>query len=87
MDDDSFHRIKGGVNRDWVLLKQGIPTSLSRAVFCLQNFFNYMLIGKLNHNEMLAGIGLGNVFVNMLGYSIVFGLNGSLDTLVAQANG
>ena len=36
---------------------------------------------------MIAGIGMGNVVVNMLAMSISIGLNSALETLVSQAKG
>ena len=44
-------------------------------------------VGSLNQTVPLAAVGLGNIFINMLGVAIFFGLNGAMDTLVSQARG
>ena len=36
---------------------------------------------------LLAAVGMGNIAINMFGFALFFGLNGSLDTLVSQAYG
>ena len=41
----------------------------------------------MNKTVPLAAVGLGNLFINMLGVAIFFGLNGALETLVSQAYG
>ena len=35
----------------------------------------------------MAGVGIGDMITNILGRSIVIGLNGALETFVAQAYG
>jgi MATE family multidrug resistance protein len=44
-------------------------------------------IGQLGKESMINAIGLGNTFVNILGYSTVFGLNGALSTFASQSAG
>jgi hypothetical protein len=36
---------------------------------------------------MLAGVGMGNMILGMLGHSLMYGLNGALETLISQAYG
>jgi MATE family multidrug resistance protein len=53
----------------------------------LQEMVNLIFLGHLNKADILAGVGIGNMFVNICGLSIVFGFNGALETLVSQAYG
>ena len=53
----------------------------------MQEMINLVFLGHLNESNLLAGVGVGNMFMNMIGLSIVVGLNGALETLVAQAYG
>ena len=46
-----------------------------------------IFIGTLGDASMLAGIGLGNMVMNMLPYALMIGLNTALETLVSQAYG
>jgi multidrug resistance protein, MATE family len=48
---------------------------------------NLIFLGHLNKAELLAGVGVGNMFQNFCGLSIIIGLNGALETLVSQAYG
>lgn len=40
-----------------------------------------------NTTSIIKGIGLANIIMNILCYAVSQGLNGSLETLVAQAHG
>jgi MATE family multidrug resistance protein len=48
---------------------------------------NTMFVGHLNDPAKLAGVGLGNLIINMFGVAIIVGMNGALETLVSQAYG
>jgi Na+-driven multidrug efflux pump len=49
----------------------------------LQEVTNLAFVGHLDDPSMLAGVGMGNVIINMLGLSIIFGMNMALETLVS----
>ena len=38
-------------------------------------------------SDLLAGVGLGNMLLNVLVFAIVFGLNGTIETFVAWSYG
>lgn len=46
---------------------------------------NLIIVGHLGDSHKLAGVGLGNMAVNLLAYSSVIGLNEALQTLVSLA--
>ena len=64
-----------------------LPTSFSGFVSILFEVINLIYIGKLKNKEMLAGVGLGNLFYNIIGIGVIGGFNNALDTLVSQAVG
>ena len=35
---------------------------------------------------MIAGVGIGNMYINIVGYSVIVGLNNGLSTYVSQCN-
>ena len=43
-----------------------IPTSFAGFVSILFEVINLVYIGKLKNKEMLAGVGLGNLFFNVI---------------------
>ena len=53
----------------------------------LQEAVPVVFIGKQNDVEMLAGIGMGNMVVNLLPFALMVGVNSALETLVSQAFG
>lgn len=64
-----------------------IPSSLSFLMGMVQENINTIMLGQLNQAALLAGVGIGNVLMNMSGLSIAVGLNGALETLVSHAYG
>ena len=53
----------------------------------LTYFINTVYAGKLNDDAKLAGLGLGTSLLECLTLYILMGMNGALETLVAQAYG
>ena len=50
-------------------------------------FINTIYAGKLNDAHKLAGLGLGTSVLECLSLYIIMGMNGALETLVAQSFG
>jgi len=48
---------------------------------------NTVFIGHLNNSQMLAGVGMGGMVLNVSCYSLFCGMTNSLDTLVPQSFG
>ena len=49
----------------------------------LIDLVNMIFIGHTNDSTKIAGIGLGNMYVNIFCQSIMIGLNGGIGTLAA----
>ena len=49
----------------------------------LSEFINTIFVGHLNDPAKLAGVGLGNMTLNILGMSVILGMNGALETFVS----
>lgn len=45
------------------------------------------MIGKLDDKRLLAGVGMGNMLFNILGFSFFIGLNGTLEAFIPQTLG
>ena len=65
------------------VVKTALPASMGALISFSQETMNLLFIGSLNKTVPLAAVGLGNIFINMLGCAIFFGLNGALETLVS----
>jgi Na+-driven multidrug efflux pump len=44
-------------------------------------------VGLSNNADLVSGVGLGNMALNLLGIQTFIGLNGALETLVPQYYG
>jgi Na+-driven multidrug efflux pump len=91
-DDDSFKKSMSVEEETlaqmcWQVFKQAVPSCLCMVLGMLQENINLIAMGHLNRPALIAGVGIGNMFMNMTGLSIVIGLNGALETLVSQAYG
>ena len=65
----------------------GVPSILCFVMMIVQEQINVVFIGSLNDPVLLAGIGLGNMLLNLFGNGILLGVNTALETLVSQAFG
>ena len=68
------------------LIMEAIPALLGFVVGNLSDTITLIFIGNLNKPELIAAIGLANVFLYTFGTSIFSGLNSSIDILVSQAH-
>lgn len=68
-------------------MAQAIPAVLGFLITFSQETISLIFIGSLNSSVQLAAFGMGNIFINMFAYSVYFGMNGAIDTLVSQARG
>lgn len=49
----------------------------------LTEFINTIFVGHLNDDAKLAGVGMGNMIINMIALSVAYGMNGAVETLVS----
>ena len=68
-------------------VKLGIPSILCFLMMTIQEQINVVFIGSLSDPAKLAGIGLGNMVLNLMPYAILLGVNTALETFVSQASG
>ena len=69
--------------RAWNVIRLTIPSSLSAVVGMFCALMNLAFIGYLNDPAMMAGVGMGNMFMNMIGLTPAWGLHSALETLVS----
>lgn len=69
------------------LARVSIPAIITQVFAMFMEIVNLYFIGHLNDPEKVAGVGLGNMYVNIICQSVIIGLNGGIGTLVAQAYG
>ena len=69
------------------ILKLAIPAILNNIVRMLMEVINLSIIGQLGEPAKVAGVGMGNMTINMIGLSFIVGFNAALDTLISQGAG
>jgi MATE family multidrug resistance protein len=48
---------------------------------------NIIFLGHLNNKALIGGVGMGQAVIQLMGFSIILGLNSALDTLISQSAG
>ena len=64
-------------------LAVAIPSIVSMVSSFISEVINIAFVGHLGNEAMVAGIGLGNMYLIFFCVSIAFGINSSLSTLVS----
>ena len=68
------------------ILGIAIPALAATLLTFMAELINIIFIGHVGTEYMIAGVGLGNMCVNILWLAIYLGMNGALETLVSQAS-
>ena len=71
----------------WMVTKMAIPLVVGMLLYLLVQLANTYFVGNLNEPALLAGVGMGNMLINVLCFAVIQGLNGALETLVSQSYG
>ena len=59
------------------------PASAAAFTEVLKETINLIFIGRLGDPVLVAGVGMGNIIVNLIGSGIYFGINSGMETLVS----
>lgn len=70
-----------------VVMKLAIPPIISSFFYMFVQLVNTYFIGHLDDAVLIAGVGMGNMLINVLCFAIAQGMNGALETYCSQANG
>ncbi|TNV80526.1 hypothetical protein FGO68_gene15533 [Halteria grandinella] len=71
----------------WAIARVGLPASITQLFSMGMDLANMIFIGHSNDSAKIAGIGLGNLFINICSQAVILGLNGGISTLASQAYG
>ena len=71
----------------WIVTKLSVGPIVSMLFYMLVQLINTYYIGHVNDSSLIAGVGMGNMLINVLAFAIMQGLNGALETLISQAYG
>ena len=50
----------------WKIAKVALPASVTMVFSMLMDLVNMIFVGHLNDSAMVAGVGLGNMYVNIV---------------------
>ena len=65
------------------VLKIGLPAIISSLSGFLVQVINISFAGHLGSETAMAGVGMANMYMNILCISIMIGVNSTLNTLVS----
>ena len=79
-------------NFSWIdsfidVVKAAVPTILSMIFFQMVQILNVYFIGHLGEPDLLAGVGLGNMLLNVCVFAFSQGMNGTIETFVGWSYG
>jgi Na+-driven multidrug efflux pump len=55
--------------------------------YMMVQLVNTYYVGHTNNAVLIAGVGMGNMLINVLAFAPIQGMNGALETLISQAFG
>lgn len=67
----------------WLITKMASTLIVGLVLFLIVQLTNTYFIGNMNEPKLLAGVGMGNMLINVLCFAVIQGLNGALETLVS----
>ena len=70
-----------------LVCRYSIGPIVSMFFFSFLQLVNTYYIGHSNDSTLIAGVGMGNMLVNVLAFAVQWGLNGAQETLISQAFG
>jgi len=71
----------------WIVCKLSAGPIISMFFYMFVQLINTYYIGHTNDSTLIAGVGMGNMLINVLAFAIMQGLNGALETLVSRQYG
>ena len=71
----------------WIVSKLSVGPIVSTIFYMIVLFINAYYIGQTKNSVLISGVGMGNMLINLLGLSILQGLNSAIETLVSQCYG
>jgi Na+-driven multidrug efflux pump len=69
------------------ILEIGVPSIFSMVLNLFIEVLNSGFVGHVGKEEVMAGVGMANMFMNVACLSLLFGMNMVLNTLASQAYG
>ncbi len=78
MSEDSVIKKDHSMSTSYILREIAmiaIPSSISQVSQMLLEIINLIFIGHLGDANLVAAVGMGNLWINITGLSIVIGLN------------
>ena len=69
------------------ILEIGVPAMLSMVLELIVEVLNSMFVGHLGREDVMAGVGMANMYMNIICLCVLWGMNMVLNTLGSQASG
>ena len=73
---------------EWSMISEilitAVPAMLSNLSWIMIEVINLMFMGHLGSPAIVAGVGVGTIFINVFGWIILQGINNTIATLVSR---
>ena len=69
------------------VLEVALPAMVSQFLAIFMEALNNSFVGHLGREEVLAGVGMANMHLNIFMLSLIWGMNSTFNTLLTQAYG
>ena len=66
-----------------MVTKLSVGPIISMIFYMIVQLVNTYYIGHSNNPPLIAGVGMGNMLINVLAFATMQGLNGALETLIS----
>ena len=70
----------------WLVARRATPMIVTMIFFQMVQLLNIFFVGSQG-SDLLAGVGLGNMLLNVLVFAVTMGLNGTIESFVSWAYG
>ena len=71
----------------WKVMRLSSGLIISMFFYMFVQLINTYYIGHTNDPILIAGVGMGNMLINVLAFAVIQGLNGALEGLISIAYG
>jgi len=67
----------------YIVVKLSVGPIISMIFYMLVQLVNTYFVGHTNDASLIAGVGMGNMLINVLAFAVMQGLNGALESLIS----
>lgn len=87
IDGDKGEEIPSITEATIAIFKISIPQIISQVTMLLTMVMNTAFVGHIGDESEVAGVGVANMLINIICFSLMLGISSALNTFISQAFG